>query len=106
MNEQIKQKLSDLFRYELKQQINFDDVFSVSVELKNNNGVWFVDADMMAESGGRYPFFDYDSPPEFKPPCISCKYVMAYRLDETMFPTYFEDEAYEIVIDAIKTYKP
>ncbi|MHB8872016.1 MAG: hypothetical protein ACYC5G_06200, partial [Candidatus Doudnabacteria bacterium] len=73
MNEQTKQKLSDLFKYELKEQINFDDVFTVNVELKNGMDVWFIDADMMAETGGEYKHNDYDSPPEYKQPCISCK---------------------------------
>ena len=73
MNEQIKQKLSDLFEYKLKEQINFDDVFSVNVELKDGVDVWVMDADMMAETGGQYANDDYDSPPEYKVPCISCK---------------------------------
>lgn len=106
MDEQIKQKLSDSFKYELKQQINFDDVFNVSVELKSGMDTWFMDADMLAESGGEYPHNDHDSPPEYKQPCISCSYAMAYKLDDSMFSTYFEEEAYEIVVDAIKTYKP
>jgi len=106
MNEQIKQKLSDLFKYELKQQINFDDVFRVTVELSEGMNTWFVDADMLAESGGGYPCSDYDSQPEFKQPCISCSYAMAYKLDDSMFPCYYENEAYKIIVDAIKTYKP
>lgn len=106
MNEQIKQKLSDLFEYKLKEQINFDDVFTVNVELKQNNVVWFVDADMLAETGGEYSHNDRDYPPEYKQPCISCIYAMAYKLDDSMFPTYFENEAYEIIIHAIKNYKP
>ncbi|MHB8871823.1 MAG: hypothetical protein ACYC5G_05205, partial [Candidatus Doudnabacteria bacterium] len=73
-------------------------------ELKNGMDVWFIDADMMAETGGEYKHNDYDSPPEYKQPCISCKYAMAYKLDDSMFPTYFENEAYEIVVNAIKNY--
>jgi len=105
MNEQIKQKLSDLFEYELKKQIILDDVFPVSVSLSEDGEEWFMDTDMYAESGGERKHNDYDSPLEYIAPCISCNYAMIYKLDQTMFPSYFEDDAYEIVVYAIKNYK-
>lgn len=104
MNEQIKNKLYDLFYWELKDKIEYDKYFHVDVELVDQNKTYTLVSTLYAE-GGEEIYTDYDQPREFKNPCISCSTWGLVSIDEESDVSYYDTEAEEIILQAINNYR-
>jgi len=104
MNEQIKNKLYESYYWKLHELITYDEFFHVDVELTTNNKTYCLVSTLYAE-GGSEVYTDYDQPREFNDPCIVCHAWGLVVLDDEMVPVYYEEEAREIILQAISNYK-
>lgn len=104
MDEQIKNKLYELFSWKLRDEIVYDEFFHVDVEYKKQGTEYVLVSTLYAE-GGEEIWTDYDQPREFKNPCITCHTWGLVALDENADAHYYDDEAEEIILQAINNYR-
>jgi hypothetical protein len=104
MNESIKNQLYHLFLYELRDKIVYDEYFHVDIETKIENKDYCLVSTMYAEEGNQVPT-EYYQPPEFENPCISCNAWGLVVLDEDSDAIHYEEEAEEIILQAINNYR-
>ena len=104
MNEKIKDKLYEEYSWKLREEIKYDEFFHVDVEIKSKGSVFVLVSTLYAE-GGEEVYTDYDQPREFKNPCISGHTWGLVELDSDMDATYYDNEAEEIILQAINNYR-
>jgi hypothetical protein len=104
MDNHVKLKLNSSFQERLRDSLEFD-VFTIDIELEEEQEVYCFNSTLYAEGGRPYPT-DRDLPPEFYPPFIQCNSVSLVCVNkQTGDICYLDDEAEEIVKEGISGYK-
>lgn len=101
LDEQTKQKLFELYRDKIEQNIEYDNNFHVDVEHQTKECLWVLMSTLYAEQGNLLGF-DYDSPPERENTNIQ---VLAFSLEKVFDDSRLiinDEETLSIILPAIK----
>lgn len=99
MNEQIKEKLYDIYLENLKDSLLIDKQFHVDVCILEDSVLYSLTSSLFCEQPER--FYYYDTPPEWSELCLSCSYWTLYSCDKEGKEKAHYNEAEEIILRAI-----